>query len=103
MSKTLYVSNLGQQINLAELEDLFTTVGDVASKRLEMIAGTSMYEFGIIEMDTEQQASDCVTRFNGSEINGQALSVRSTMPRPIPPRVITKASTKGKPRKARRA
>ena len=101
MSKTLYVSNLGQQLDLADLEDLFTTVGDVTSKRLQFLPGISIYEFGVIEMGSEEQAQDCVTRFNGSEMNGHALSVRATMPRPVPPRIIKPA--KGKLRRVRRA
>jgi RNA recognition motif-containing protein len=86
----LYVSNVGHSADLSMLEDLFLTVGDVTTQRLELIpeSGHSM-EFGIFEMSTEQQAADCVERFNGLTINGKQLAIVSERPKLRP--VIAKS------------
>jgi hypothetical protein len=84
-----YVSNVGQQADLCLLEDLFLTVGDVKAQHLELIpeSGHRM-EFGIFEMSTEQQAADCVERFNGHIFNGRSLVLVLDRPktRPVPKR-----------------
>lgn len=82
MSKTFYVSNLGQAMDLTKLEHFFTTVGDVESLRL-VIQQESNRGFGIVEMSTEQQAIDCIERFNGQVVIGQRLSVTANRPKPV--------------------
>lgn len=82
MKRTLYVSNIGQQAKLCALEDLFTTVGDVESFRIEIIPESGhRLGFGVFEMSTEQQASDCVDRFNGSSLQGQVLAIVAGRPK----------------------
>lgn len=85
MRNTLYVSNVAELGDLSVLEDLFTTVGDVRSQCLELIpeSGHSM-EFGIFEMSNNQQAADCIERFNGHTINGKQLAIVSERPKPRP-------------------
>jgi len=81
MRRILYVSNVEKVSDLGMLEELFTTVGDVESFRTEVIpeSGHRM-EFGVFEMSTEQQAADCVERFNGQTVNGRQLAIVSKRP-----------------------
>ncbi len=80
VNSTFYVSHLGQAFDLSELEMLFTTVGDVKSMRWENIRQGSR-RVGIIEMRTDQQASDCIELFNGYNFVGQRLSVSASRPK----------------------
>lgn len=80
MNNIFYVSRLGS-ISLTELESLFSLVGDVKSAHEEaLLHSTVGTQFGVIEMQSEQQASDCIERFNGHEILGQRLSLSKTRP-----------------------
>ena|ERR1700688_4793015 len=84
MDAILYVRHPGQEMDLSELEDLFTTVGDVESCRLELMPETGRTtKIGIIQMASQQQAADCVERFHGQLMNGHALSVDLQMPKPV--------------------
>jgi len=90
MAKTLYVSNVGEASNLCAIEDLFTTVGDVDSRHVELIPESGhQLGFGVFEMSTEQQASDCVERFNGASMNGRQLAVVTERPKARPKSVPT--------------
>jgi RNA recognition motif-containing protein len=76
MNRTLYVSHSGHLMDLSEIEELFTTVGDVEAVNLVANPQTlRAAQTGVIKMSTEQQAIDCLERFNGYNINGQILSV----------------------------
>ena len=81
MRKTLYVARVGIASELATLEDLFVTVADVQSQRLEIIPESSAQPFGVFEMSSEQDASACVERFNGYELDGRCLSIVSERPK----------------------
>lgn len=88
MRKTLYVARVGLASDLGQLEDLFMMVADVRSQRLELILEASPQPYGVFEMSTEQEASDCLERFHGSVFNGQRLSIvseRPVAPLPAPP------------------
>lgn len=81
MSSTLYVSRVSEA-DLSALEDLFSTVGDVQSCRVEAIPESGQQtDFGIFEMASAQQSSDCVERFNGYAYSeGRSLGVVSNRP-----------------------
>lgn len=86
MSNIFYINNLGQKDDLSELESLFTTVGDVESLRLEIDQKTNR-GIGVVEMKTEQQALDCIERFDGHVVIGQTLSVTAGRPK-VPQRKL---------------
>lgn len=94
MRKTLYVARVGLASDLGQIEDLFVTVADVQSQRLELILEASPQPYGVFEMSTEQDASDCLERFHGSELNGKRLTIVSERPSAPPP----EKSSKKKPR-----
>jgi len=78
MSNILYVQHSGQTLDLSALEDLFSTVGDVDRKSLEINPlSPNATMRGVFEMSSVQQALDCATRFHGRVINGHSLSVVS--------------------------
>lgn len=63
-------------MNLAELESLFTMVGDVERFSVETVPDAyKTTSIGVVEMATEQQAADCIERFHGQSALGQTLSV----------------------------
>ena len=81
MRSTLYVARVGNTSDLIALEELFVTVADVQSQRLEGIPELSSQPFGIFEMASEQDATACVERFNGHEFEGRRLSIVSERPK----------------------
>lgn len=84
MSAVFYVNNLDQSADLEKLEYLFTTVGDIKSLKLEIHEKTTR-GYAVVEMETEQQAMDCIERFTGFSALGRALSlsVEKLLPRII--------------------
>jgi RNA recognition motif-containing protein len=86
MGKRLFVRNLGSAIDATGLEDLFMTVGNVekADVVLDEETGASR-GYGYVEMSTEQEAVDCISRFHGQKANGSILIVTEDKPHvPIP-------------------
>ena len=77
MGTKLYIQNLDASVDSSELESMFTTVGDVASARVSMITNSNGdVRVGYVQMATEEQAADCIDRFNGQSRNGLTLIVR---------------------------
>lgn len=97
MSCTLYISRVSEA-DLSALEDLFTTVGDVISRHVELIPESGhRTEFGVFEMATEQQTSDCMERFNGYRYSdNRFLSVVASRPIARPIKKPKGKSTNGK-------
>lgn len=57
------------------------TVGDVQGSSVEVIPESGhRLGFGVFEMSTEQQASDCIERFNGKNLNGKLVAIVSERP-----------------------
>lgn len=76
MSNRLRVGNLGLSTDLAKLKDVFGECGTVVSVEImeSPFSGISR-GFGFVEMKTQQEASDCISRLNGRDHEGRALSV----------------------------
>lgn len=96
MRKTLYVARVRLGSDLGDIEDLFATVADVQSQRLENIPESGSLPFGVFEMQSEQDAEDCLERFNGQELNGNRLSIVRGRPQSLPRPVLVPKKTKGK-------
>ncbi len=81
MSTKLYIRNLGNLVDSSELEDMFTTVGEVKSAVVEVVETTSSpRRVGYVQMATEQEARDGIDRFNGQEQDGLILIVTKDEP-----------------------
>jgi len=77
----LFVGNLSFQSTNADLEDLFSQVGAVASATIIMDKMTGKSRgFGFVEMTTNQEAQQAVERLNGTELHGRALTVNEAKP-----------------------
>ena len=81
MATKLFVGNLSFQSTNADLEDLFSQVGAVASATIIMDKMTGKSRgFGFVEMTTNQEAQQAVERLNGTELHGRALTVNEAKP-----------------------
>ncbi len=85
MGKKLYVGNLPFSATDEVLQSAFSEVGTVASAKVitDRDSGRSK-GFGFVEMSTEAEAAEAISRFNGAELEGRALTVNEA--RPMAPR-----------------
>ena len=79
----LYVGNLSKKVTDAELNDLATPYGKIVSANVatERSSGESK-GFGFVEFASADEARAAITGLNGREVNGQALKVNESKPRP---------------------
>jgi cold-inducible RNA-binding protein len=81
MSKRIYVGNLSFQTTEAEITNLFEQSGAVESVNLITDRDTGRSKgFGFVEMENES-ADKAIAQFNGTELNGRALTVNEARPR----------------------
>jgi cold-inducible RNA-binding protein len=86
MSKRIYVGNLSYQTTEGDLTNLFEQVGQVNSVNVVTDRDTGRSKgFAFVEMGTED-ADKAITQFNGTEVNGRALTVNEARPREERPR-----------------
>ncbi len=76
MGDRLYVSGLPYAVTEAELHDLFSEHGTVASARIvtDRFSGRSR-GFGFVEMGSEAEAQAAMEALNGTELQGRVLKV----------------------------
>jgi RNA recognition motif-containing protein len=72
----MYVSNLGFHTSEEDLRKLFEQFGAVASAKVinDRVTGRSR-GFGFVEMNTESEASEAMSKLNNKEIEGRLISV----------------------------
>jgi len=77
----LFVGNLSFNTTNADLEELFSQVGTVASVNVitDKFTGKSR-GFGFVEMADAQEAQRAIERFHGTELQGRALTVNEAKP-----------------------
>ena len=81
MSKQLYVGNLSFQTTDADLNDMFSEIGQVESVQIITDRDTGRSKgFGFVEMSDDEAAAKAIERFNGKEVNGRALTVNEARP-----------------------
>ena len=83
MTAKLFVGNLSFQATNADIEDLFSQVGAVVSVNVitDKFTGKSR-GFGFVEMTTPEEAQQAMTRLNGADLQGRALTVNEAKPQP---------------------
>ena len=81
MATKLFVGNLSFTTTSADLEDLFSQAGAVASVNIitDKFTGRSR-GFGFVEMGSPQEAQSAIARFNGADLQGRALTVNEAKP-----------------------
>jgi cold-inducible RNA-binding protein len=81
MSKRIYVGNLSYQTTEGDLASLFEQVGQVESVSIITDRDTGRSKgFAFVEMSGDD-ADKAITQFNGTEVNGRALTVNEARPR----------------------
>ena len=85
MGKRLYVGNLPFSATDESLMQMFQQSGQVESARVVTDRDTGRNKgFGFVEMSTDQEAADAITKFNGTDFEGRTLTVNEA--RPMAPR-----------------
>jgi cold-inducible RNA-binding protein len=81
MAKKIYVGNLSFQTTDADLNQMFSEVGQVQSVQIITDRDTGRSKgFGFVEMSDDAAATKAIERFNGKEVNGRALTVNEARP-----------------------
>jgi RNA recognition motif-containing protein len=85
MGKKLYVGNLPFSATDQILNDTFAQCGTVESAKIITDRDTGRSKgFGFVEMSTEAEATDAISKFHGADYDGRALTVNEA--RPMAPR-----------------
>jgi cold-inducible RNA-binding protein len=81
MSAKLYVGNLSFATTELDLQDLFGQVGNVVDVKIiqDKFTGKSR-GFGFVTMESGEQASEAITKFNGYSLDNRALTVNEARP-----------------------
>ncbi len=81
MGKKLYVGNLPFSATDQILSDTFAQCGTVESARIIIDRDTGRSKgFGFVEMSTEAEAADAISKFNGADYEGRAMTVNEAKP-----------------------
>ncbi len=82
MPSKLYVGNLPYSVSNADLEELFSQVGQVQSATVitDKFSGQSK-GFGFVEMATAEEAASAIQQFNETELKGRNIKVSEAKPR----------------------
>ena len=82
MSMKLYVGNLAFETTGDDLKTLFAEAGTVESVSLIEDRETGRSRgFGFVEMQTREEGTAAVEKFNGTEFGGRPLKVNEAKPR----------------------
>lgn len=78
----LYVGNLSNQVNDAQLGDLAKPYGTIVSANVAVDRTNGVSKgFGFIEFSNADEARAAIAGLNGRDVNGQALKVDEAKPR----------------------
>ena len=81
MSKRIFVGNLSYQTTESDITTLFEQAGEVESASIITDRETGRSKgFAFVEMGSDS-ADKAITQFNGTELNGRALTVNEARPR----------------------
>ncbi|HCM38936.1 MAG: RNA-binding protein [Bdellovibrionales bacterium GWB1_52_6] len=81
MGKKLYVGNLPFSATDQILSDTFAQCGTVESAKIIMDRDSGRSKgFGFVEMSTEAEAQNAISKFNGADYDGRAMTVNEAKP-----------------------
>ena len=82
MGKKLYVGNLPFSTTDDALQEIFAQAGNVQSAKVITDRDTGRSKgFGFVEMSTEQEAADAISKFNGTDLGGRSITVNEARPK----------------------
>lgn len=81
MSKKLYIGNLPYSATDESLMEIFSECGTVTSAKviIDRDSGRSK-GFAFVEMSTDEEGAQSISRFNGAAMDGRALNVSEAKP-----------------------
>lgn len=83
MNRKLYVGNVPYETGDAELQELFSQAGEVASVNLVRDQATGRPRgFAFVEMTTDEGAQKAIRELNEREMGGRRLTVNEARPKP---------------------
>ena len=87
MAKKIYVGNLSFSVSDDELQQAFSSFGNVLSARVVMdkMSGRSK-GFGFVEIEQDSAADEAVSKMDGQTIAGRAVRVSEAKPQEDRPR-----------------
>jgi RNA recognition motif-containing protein len=81
MGKKLYVGNLPYSATEQALVDSFAECGTVESAKIIMDRDSGRSKgFAFVEMSTEAEAQSAISKFNGADWEGRAMTVNEAKP-----------------------
>lgn len=81
MGKKLYVGNLPFSATEQVLTDTFSQCGTVESVKIITDRDTGRSKgFGFVEMSTDAEAQTAISKFNGADYEGRAMTVNEAKP-----------------------
>jgi RNA recognition motif-containing protein len=87
MGRRLFVGNLPFETTEQELKDLFSTVGSCVSAAVMRDRATGRPRgFAFVEMSTEDEVREAITRLNNAELGGRNINVSEARERTAGPR-----------------
>jgi RNA recognition motif-containing protein len=82
MNKKLYVGNLAYSVTSSDLEQMFSSHGQIRSAEVIMDRASGRSKgFGFVEMETDEEAQAAIAAMNGQQHEGRALTVNEAKPR----------------------
>lgn len=78
----IYIGNLDYKVSEAQLQELFSNYGTVASAKIinDKFSGKSK-GFGFVEMPNDDEARAAMSALNGQEFNNRAMTATEARPR----------------------
>ena len=81
MGKKLYVGNLPFSAADQILVDIFSQCGTVESAKVIVDRDSGRSKgFGFVEMSTDAEAADAISKFNGADYEGRPITVSEAKP-----------------------
>lgn len=81
MGKKLYVGNLPFSATDQILTDTFSQCGTVESSKIITDRDTGRSKgFGFVEMSSDAEAQDAISKFNGADYDGRPMTVNEAKP-----------------------
>ena len=81
MGRKLYVGNLDFSVTDSSLQEMFAPFGTVDSAKIIMDRDSGRSKgFGFVEMSTDKEAQEAISKLNGSQVEGRAITVNEARP-----------------------
>ena len=80
MNKRLHVGNLAYSVTNEELDKLFSSEGSVTSAKVIRSLDGRSKGFGFVEMETEEEASKAMEKYNQSIFKDRTIWVNEARP-----------------------